>query len=265
MLIIGERINSTRPDIQKAIRARNSGLIAGEAKRQFDAGAGIIDINCAVLDNELDDIDWVVSVIQSELPSAGICIDSPSYLAIDRALSIYKGKGEVFINSITGEEGRISKIMPLAVKYETNLIALVMDENGMPRSNDERAGIAGKILSAVKKAGFPVERLYLDPLVRPISTEPGQAAEFLNSIKLLKALSGNCRIICGLSNISFGLPNRSLINSIFLSLAIYNGIDAALLDPLDKRVVGALRVSETILGRDEYCREYISAFRKGLV
>src|SRR3989338_3284780 len=150
MLIIGERINSTRANIQKAIRLRNAAALAKEAKGQFARGARILDINCAMgLDNEPDDLDWAISVVQSELPLAGVCVDSPNYLAITRALSVYKGGGDVFINSITGEAARIEEILPLALKYNAKLIALTMDENGMPASRLERRDIASRILDAV--------------------------------------------------------------------------------------------------------------------
>ncbi len=263
MLVIGERINSTRPQIQKAIRARNASLIVREAQNQFAAGAGILDINCAMgLDDEVQDIDWVVSVVQSELPSAGICIDSPNYLAIERALHVYKGKGEVFINSITADESRISRILPLAVRYNTKLIALVMDERGMPSTKIERRDIADRIAKSVKAAGFDETRLYFDPLVRPLSTEPEQVEEFLGSIALIKEL-GPVKTICGTSNISFGLPRRSAINAIFLAFARARGLDAALIDPLDKNVISALFASEALLGSDKNCKDYLRAFREG--
>ena len=265
MLIIGERINSTRANIQKAIRLRNAAALAKEAKGQFARGARILDINCAMgLDNEPDDLDWAISVVQSELPLAGVCVDSPSCLAITRALSVYKGGGDVFINSITAEAARIEEILPLALKYNAKLIALTMDENGMPASRLERRDIAARILDAVKKKGFDPSRLYFDPLVRPISTEPQQAAEFLGSIPLIKELGG-VKTICGLSNISFGLPKRSLVNSAFLTLAASCGLDAAILDPLDKDVSSSIFATEAVLGRDAYCKDYLAAFRKGLL
>ena len=114
----------------------------------------------------------------------------------------------------------------------------------------------------MKAAGFPEEDLYFDPLVRPVSTEPGQAKEFHGSIPLIKAL-GNVKTICGLSNISFGLPNRSLINASFLSMAIERGLDAAIVDPLDGRLMSSLSASRALLGLDEYCGDYIRAFREG--
>ena len=263
MLIIGERINSTKEKVKEAIKARDAAFISGAARSQADAGANYIDVNCAVTSgNELHDMDWVMSVIQSDIPDASICIDSPSYLAIEAALKAYHSRGSLIINSISGDEARIKSILPLAIKHKTKLIALTMDERGMPNTAHERFEAAKKIYERVREGGFNVEELYFDPLIRPIATEPDQALEFLKSIPLIKSLGG-AKTVCGLSNVSFGLPNRRLINATFLSMAMQSGLDAAILDPLDKNIISSLRASEALLAKDEYCGEYIRAFREG--
>ncbi|MDP3729969.1 MAG: dihydropteroate synthase [Candidatus Omnitrophota bacterium] len=262
MLIIGERINSTRAQIQKAIGERDAAFMLREAKRQIDSGAGFLDINCAMsLGDEVQDIDWMISVIQSEIKDVNICIDSPNYLATERALKVYKAGGELFINSITGEESRIDKIVPLAVKYNTKLIALTMSDKGMPHSADDRFEVARGMLAKITAKGFKAENLYFDPLIRPISTEPEQAKEFLRSIPMIKSLGA--RTVCGLSNISYGLPDRKIINSTFLAMAIQSGLDAAILDPTEKQVVSSIAAAEALMCKDEYCAEYIKAFREG--
>ena len=262
MLIIGERINSTRAHIQEAMKARNSSFIVKEARKQIEAGADFIDVNCAMsLGDEVQDTDWVISVIQSEIGDVSICIDSPNYLAIQRALEAYRAKGKLFINSITGERARIDLIVPLAVKYKTGLIALTMGDGGMPNSAEERFAIAKDILAKVSDKGFKAENLYFDPLIRPISTEPEQVKEFLRSIPMIKSLG--VKTICGLSNVSFGLPDRKVINSTFAAMAIYSGLDAAILDPTDKNIISSIRASRALLSDDEYCAEYIKAFREG--
>ncbi|MFH1189560.1 MAG: dihydropteroate synthase [Candidatus Omnitrophota bacterium] len=263
MLIIGERINSTRTKIFEAIKARDAAHIAKEAGAQIAAGAGYIDVNCAVTaGDELQDMDWVISVIQSAAPEANICIDSPNYLAIERGLKVCKPKGGLFINSITAEDSRIDKILPLAIKHRTKLVALAMDAGGMPDTAAGRFEIAKRIFDRVKRDGFDTNDLYIDALIRPISTEPAQALEFLKSLKLIKAL-GNVKTICGLSNVSFGLPDRGLINSIFLSMARAEGLDAAIIDPTEKHIASSLAASRALLGEDEYCAGYIKAFRDG--
>ncbi|MCX5666022.1 MAG: dihydropteroate synthase [Candidatus Omnitrophica bacterium] len=262
MLIIGERINSTRAHIQEAMKARDTAFIVKEAKKQIEAGAGFIDVNCAMsLGDEIRDIDWVISVIQSEIGDVSICIDSPNHLAIERALEAYRAKGKLFINSITGEQARIDLIVPLAVKYNTKLIALTMGEGGMPNSAEDRLAIAKDILTKVSAKGFKAEDIYFDPLIRPISTEPDQAKEFLKSIPMIKSLGA--KTVCGLSNISYGLPDRKIINSTFLAMAIQSGLDAAILDPTEKQVVSSIAAAEALMCKDEYCSDYIKAFREG--
>ena len=263
MLIIGERINSTRPKIQEAIKERNAAHVVKEAKNQLAAGARYIDVNCAVTTgDELQDMDWVISVIQSEVPEVSICIDSPNYLSLERGLKVYNSKGRLFINSITAEDSRISNVLPLAIKYKTKLVALAMDDNGMPDTAAGRFDIARRIFDKVKREGFDTNDLYIDALIRPISTEPAQAREFLKSLKLIKSL-GNVNTICGLSNVSFGLPDRGLVNSIFLAMAMAEGLDAAIIDPTEKHIASSLAASDALLGDDEYCGRYITAFREG--
>jgi 5-methyltetrahydrofolate--homocysteine methyltransferase len=263
MLIIGERINSTRSKIQDAIKARDAVHILKEARSQLTAGAEYIDLNCAVTSgDELQDMDWVISVIQSEVPDISICIDSPNYLSIEKGLKVFKSKGSIFINSITAEESRINNILPLAIKYKTKLVALAMDGSGMPDTAAQRFDIAKRIFDKVKKEGFDTKDLYIDALIRPISTEPMQALEFLKSLKLIKGL-GDVNTICGLSNVSFGLPDRGLVNSIFLAMAMAEGLDAAIIDPTEKHIASALAASGALLGNDEYCGRYIAAFRDG--
>ena len=262
MIIIGERINSTRAHIQEAMKARSAAFVLKEAKKQLEAGANFLDINCAMsLGDEVQDIDWMISVIQSEIPDVNICLDSPNYLAIKKGLEVYKAKGGLFINSITGEKERIDHIVPLAVKYNAKLIALTMGPGGMPDTAEDRFAIAKDILSKVSARGFKAENIYFDPLIRPISTEPAQAKEFLRSVPMIKSLGA--KTICGLSNISFGLPDRKIINSTFLAMAIHAGLDAAILDPTEKQVVSSAAAARALMCEDEYCAGYIKAFREG--
>lgn len=262
ILIVGERINSTRQKIREAISRRDAAYILAQAERQISSGAQYIDVNCAMTAaDEVQDIDWVVSVLQSSIKDVNICIDSPNYLAIERALGTYKAKGGLMINSITAEEARIKNILPLALKYRTKLVALTMNEKGMPDTAEERFEIAKFIYERVQGTGSRGQEIYFDALIRPISTEPNQAKEFLRAIPMIKSLGA--KTICGLSNVSFGLPERSAINSTFLSMAIHAGLDAAILDPTDSAIYASIKASGALLGTDEYCAEYIAAFREG--
>lgn len=263
MIVIGERINSTRKSINEAIRSRDRAFIAKEAARQRDAGADYIDVNCAMTSgDEAEDIDWVIGVVQSEMSDVSICIDSPNHLAVARALRAYKATGKVLINSITADDGRISAVIPLAMEYGAQVVALTMTASGMPHTAEERAEIAATILEKVCSRGFQASDLLFDPLIRPVSTEPDQGAAFLRSLPLIKKL-GQVRTVCGLSNISYGLPRRAVINAAFLSMACQQGLDAAILDPTEPIVFSSLKAADALLGADDYCGNYIAAFRAG--
>ena len=260
MLIIGERINTSREDVRKAVGARDAAFIKKLSRRQVEAGANMLDVNCGTsLEKEPDDLNWLIRTIQEEV-GVPLCIDSPSPEAIANALPLHKGKA--LINSITLEESRYEKILPLVKKYNSSVVALTMDEKNLPETAEQILRIAEGLLLAAKKYGIAEEDIYFDPLVKPVSSSPKQAREFLDSIRLIKNL-GRVKVIGGLSNVSFGLPKRGLLNSAFLAMACSAGLDAAIIDALDKSVMSALRAAEAITGRDPYCRNYLTAYRQG--
>ncbi|MCK4462912.1 MAG: dihydropteroate synthase, partial [Candidatus Omnitrophica bacterium] len=170
-------------------------------------------------------------------------------------------KGRAMINSITAEKSRYEKILPLCKDYDCLLTALTLDEKGMPETAQDRFELATIIMEICERYGVPKDRIYFDPLVRPISAEQKQAKEFLGAIKLIKELG--LKTIAGLSNISFGLPKRQLLNKTFLPMAHSNGLDACIVDPLDISLMRTIMTSSTILGEDEYCKGYLKAYRQG--
>lgn len=260
MLIIGERINATRKSIADAIIKKDAKFIQQEAVMQVKAGAEMLDVNCGMsIKDEPNNMEWLVNVIQDAV-DVSLVIDSPNPAAIESGLKLCRRKA--MVNSITGEKERIEKISPLVEKYNADVVALTMDEKGMPHTSKERCDIAEKIVESLRGYSVSLERIYFDLLVRPISTEPDQANEFLGAVILVKK-NLNAKTVCGLSNISFGLPDRKLINAAFLTMSLYAGLTAAIIDPTDKQMMAAVRTSEAILGRDEYCLKYIAAFREG--
>lgn len=261
MLIVGERINSSRSSINEAIEKKHFKFIQEEAIKQIKSGANMLDVNCGTnIRKETENMLWLIQTIQ-EVSDVPLVIDSPNPETISEALKICKRKA--IINSITLEKKRYENILPLVKKYNTGVIALTITETGMPASATERFEIAKNIVNLVKEYNIKNSDLYIDPLVRPLSVEQAQALEFLKSIQLIKSL--NVNVICGLSNISFGLPERGLINSTFLALAIYCGLDAAILDPTDKRMISTLRSVDVLLNKDEFCIKYIQAYKEGLI
>jgi 5-methyltetrahydrofolate--homocysteine methyltransferase len=261
MIIVGERINTSRRPVQDAVARKDSAFIQKEARDQSAAGAAYIDVNCGLSGlNEIVDMEWLVNAVQGAVDTP-LCIDSPDPKVIQKGVSLAKGRP--LINSITAEEHRYKDIIPLALKHGAGLIALTMDKNGMPDTAEARASIAAGLLKILNKEGINSEDVYFDPLVRPISSEPAQAQELLRSIPMIKAL-GPVKILCGVSNISFGLPRRLLLNSTFLALAISAGLDGALIDPLNSRMIAPVRATEALAGKDKYCMNYIQGHRKGL-
>ncbi|OGS18883.1 MAG: hypothetical protein A3J83_03940 [Elusimicrobia bacterium RIFOXYA2_FULL_40_6] len=260
VIIIGERINASRKTIFEAIEKKDVKFIQQEAINQVNAGAHYLDVNCGTnIKDEPRNMEWLVHIIQ-EVVDVPLVIDSPSPEALDSGLKLCKHKP--IVNSITAEKERIKNIAPLVEKYNADVIALTITEEGMPHTAQERLDIAKKIIDSVKQYHIEPERIYFDALVRPISTEPDQSREFLKAIELIKNHT-KAKTACGLSNISFGLPNRMLVNSTYLAMAIYTGLDGALIDPTNKQMISILRSAEAIMGQDEYCLNYITAFREG--
>ena len=261
MFIIGERINSSRKSILRAIEKKDSKFIQEEAVRQVCAGAAILDVNAGTMqEKEVASLEWLIHTVQAvtEVP---LSIDSPNPEAIEAGLRVHRGKA--MVNSVTGEEARAKAILPLVKKYQTSLVALTMNDQGMPEASEERIAIAQNILTLAKSYDIPPADIYFDPLIRPIGTDVKQGLAILEAIKGIMSWGEDVHTICGLSNISYGLPERKLLNKTFLSLAIASGLDAVILDPLDQRLLATLVATEALLGKDEFCMRYINASREG--
>jgi 5-methyltetrahydrofolate--homocysteine methyltransferase len=169
------------------------------------------------------------------------------------------------LNSITGEADRLAQMLPLAVEFGAKVVALAMDDSGMPETIDARFAALETILAAVDAAGVKRENLYVDPLIRPVSTNPTHALDCLSTIRRIKSELAPVKTTGGMSNISFGLPKRGLLNRVFLAYAVEAGIDAGILDPLEPGAVATIRAAEAILNRDEFCLRFITADREGLL
>jgi 5-methyltetrahydrofolate--homocysteine methyltransferase len=244
------------------VLAKDSQFIQREALNQVAAGASYIDVNCGTMvDQEPEFLEWLVKTVQNTTNGAPCSLDSPNPLALERALKVHQGKS--LINSITGEEKRLTAILPLVRDFKTAIVALAMDDNGMPETAAERFQIAADLVNRLTKAGVVLDDIYLDPMVRPVSTGVQYGRVVFETIQKINNEFPGIHTICGLSNISYGLPARKLINQAFLTMAMMAGLDAAILDPLDSRLMSLLRAAEVLLERDEYAMNYITAFREG--
>ncbi len=261
MIIIGERINSSRKAIAPAILARDYQLISQEAGLQIAAGATYIDVNCGTLmEEEPETLEWLVKTVQGASEGSLCSLDSPNPIALERALKAHQGKP--LVNSITGEQQRLAAILPLVRDYKTAIVALAMDDNGMPETADERFKIAAELVNQLAKAGIDLSDIYLDPMVRPISTGGHYGRIVFETIQKVNQEFPGIHTICGLSNISFGLPARKVLNQTFLIMSMMAGLDSAILDPLDKRLMSLLQAAEVLLEQDEYALNFITAFRE---
>lgn len=264
MIIIGEKINSTLKSIRPAMESRDTAAIVDLAQRQVEAGASFIDVNAGMFyENELEILQWLIESIQ-EVVKAPFAIDSPNAKAILVGLKANKN-GKPIINSITGEKERIKAVLPLVAEYKTGVIALCMDDRGMPETSKERVEIAHTLIDTLTREGIPLSDIYVDPMIRPIGTGSHYGIVALETMRTVKSEYPDVHIACGLSNISFGIPARKIMNQAFLVAAMTSGMDGAILDPLDKKLMTFLYATEALLGVDDFCMNFITKFREGML
>ena len=262
MLIVGERINTSRKRIRRAVEARDVEFIQKEARLQVEAGATMVDVNAGTsVKTEVDDLKWLVEVVQ-EAVDAPLCIDSPNPKAIEEALKLHKN-GQPMVNSITAEKERMDQIVPLVKENDTLVVALCMGESGPPSNAEERVKNGRIMKDALEAAGISVERAYFDPVIFPVSSNPEAAEAALGAVRAIMQDFGGAHTICGLSNISYGLPKRNNLNRTFLTLVLQAGADGLIIDPAEPHMMSTLLGSNVLLGKDEFCMNYISAEREG--
>lgn len=263
LIIIGEKINGTIKSVEAAIKKGNDLFIRELAKKQAAAGASYIDI-CAGpgYDKESGILEWLAGIVEDSV-SVPVCLDSPSPEVLEKVIPRIKQKG--IINSVTDEGDKPGKLFPLASKYGWGIIALTIDSNGIPADVDARISIARRLIRKGSDCGVPAGEIYIDPVVTALSTDNRSVINFIEVMKKLKAEFPGVKITAGLSNISFGMPRRKLVNRNFLAVARYGGIDSIILDPLDKELMGTILAIEAMIGEDRYCRNFNNAYRKGLI
>jgi 5-methyltetrahydrofolate--homocysteine methyltransferase len=265
LIIIGEKINGTRASVREAVLAHDGDFIAGLATEQAEAGADYIDVNVATGagDGEIEAMEWAIGVVKgaTDLPLA---LDSADPDVLARGLELC-GEGRPFINSISGEAERLDGVLPLAARYSCPVVALAMDESGIPETPEARLEVCRRILDRALESGVAAGDLYFDPLVLPVSADCEQGRVTIETLRLIISELPDVKTAMGLSNISFGLPRRTVVNRAMMSVAVYNGLDAAIIDPSDRDLLGAAYAAESLSGRDRYCRSYMKAFRGGLI
>ncbi len=261
VIVIGERINGTRKRIGEALEKRDEALIRQEARRQVEAGADYVDVNGgrAGLD-EVETLSWLVDVVQDEV-DVPLTLDSADPAALEAAIE--KVKKTPIVNSINGEAKRIEGILPLVAAKGTSVIALCMDEGRMPESVADRMAIAENLAGAADSAGVPMERVYFDPCVLAASTSPAQPAVVMETTREIRKAWPDAHVVFGLSNVSFGMPERRLLNRTFLAMLVACGGDAFIIDPTIVDMRSTVAAADVLAGSDEYGMEYLAAFRGG--
>ena len=261
MIIIGELINASRKAIGAAIEAQDAAAIQKVAADQHAAGANFIDVNAGIfVKKEPEYLVWLVQTVQSVVD--GPCaIDSPNPKAIDAALAVHQGTP--MINSISLETERYENLMPIIAGTDMKVIALCMSDEGMPKTVDDRLKIADKLVNGLLQNNVKMENIFVDPLVQPLSVDDTFGTEFINSVEQIMQKFDGIHTACGLSNISYGLPERPFLNQTFMVMAITKGLDGAIVNPLDKKMMANITAAETLAGKDSFCMNYLQAFRAG--
>lgn len=261
MIIIGERINTSRKRVTEAIERKDKIFFQEEARKQEDAGADYIDVNCGTrIDTELDEFLWLVDLIQ-EVVSVPLSLDSADPKVL--AAGLKRVDKRPIINSITLEKDRFNKVAPILEGDRAHVIALCMDEAGPPNKTEKTVENALGLVEKLEAIGISQSSIFLDPLIQPIATNKENGNIVLNAMGIIKKKVPDVNLTCGLSNISFGLPKRFLVNRTFIVAAMFVGLNSAIVDPLDKKLMTNIITAEMIFGLDEYCVKYTEAIRTG--
>jgi 5-methyltetrahydrofolate--homocysteine methyltransferase len=258
--IIGERINPTgRKMLAGEMAAGNFARVISDAKAQVEAGAHVLDVNAGIpLADEPAIMAQAVQIVQSTV-DVPISIDSSVMDALERGLSVVQGKA--LVNSVTGEEDRLERVLPLVKKYGAAVIAISNDEEGISEDPEVRIAVAKKIIERAMDHGIPREDVLVDPLVMPIGAVRYAGRQVFH---VLRACREDLKVntCCGASNVSFGLPNRHALNANFLAMAIGAGLTSAITNPLEESIRTAIYVADVMMGNDENCLAWIKASRK---
>jgi 5-methyltetrahydrofolate--homocysteine methyltransferase len=262
MIIIGEKINGAIPSVAKAISEKDGGFIKELAKSQAEAGAHFIDV-CASTDVEveLETMKWLIDLVQ-EATDTPIAVDSPSAEICAAALKLCNKPG--LVNSVSMEGNKIDVVFPAIADTQWECAALLCDDTGIPKSEEQRMDVFAAIMDKAKEYGLAPSRLHIDPLVEMLCTSEDGINTILDVIRKIKEQYPQIHVTGGASNISFNLPARKFVNQAFLVLAMGAGMDSAIINPLNKHMMGLIYATEALKGMDEYCIEYINGYRKGL-
>jgi 5-methyltetrahydrofolate corrinoid/iron sulfur protein methyltransferase len=261
MIVIGERINGMFKKVREAIQKKDAAAIQDLARRQVAAGADALDLNVGTASTDhVADMVWLVNTVQAVV-SVPLSVDSARPEPLEAGLAAVKGKR--MLNSTTGKEVDLGRLLPLAKRYDASVIGLTIDEEGVPANVDKRVEIAAKILAAAQDAGIPTDALYIDPITLPVNCAQDQPQHLFQAMQQFRMLSDPPPHTCiGLSNISQRLAEHQLLNRTFLIMCMAWGLDSAIMDPLDEELMRAMITAELLNNRFIYADSYLEAYKK---
>ena len=249
--------------MREATEKRDADYIQADVRDHQAAGATYIDVNAgARLGHEAEDMKWLLEVIQPVI-DIPVCPDSPDPAVLETAYALMTKRP--MINSISLERERYETMLPFLEGKDVSVIALCMDDTGLPQTADDVVARATTLAAGLESAGIARDRIFVDPLIQPISTDQTKGLMTLEAVRRIAADLPGIHFTCGLSNISYGLPQRKVVNRTLVALLMGAGLDGAILDPLDDAIMAVVKTTEMLLGGDEYCMGYLDAVRAGQI
>ena len=261
MIIIGEKINGSIPSMAKAIAERNEEWIKDIAKKEAEAGADFIDCCASVDVGEVETLHWMIDLIQS-VTDTPIAVDSPNAAVCIEGMKFCNKPG--MINSVSGEGNKMDIVFPVIADTKWDVMALLCDDTGIPKTAADRIRVLDNIMAKAKEYGIAESRIHIDPLIEMLCTSEDGISMVVEVMSYIKKNYPKAHISGAISNISFNLPYRKILNIAFAVLAINAGMDSAVMDPLSRDLRGAIYAAEAMIGEDYMCMEYISAFREDI-
>ncbi len=259
MFVIGERINGMFTDAGKAIEGRDEEALQNLARRQLEAGADALDVNVGPTKGRaIDNMCWMIETIQ-RVTDAPICIDTPKFDVMSEAVAMCSNP--VIINSTKASEVELDRYVPLAAENGARLIALTIDETGVPKNVDSRVMMGATIVTKAMEYGLSPQDLFIDPVILPVNVAPKQPAAVMEAISQLKHISDpSPNFVLGLSNVSQNCKERSLLNRTYVAMCVGMGLNAAIMDAFDQELMKAAITAEVLLEKQLYCDDYVSAY-----
>jgi 5-methyltetrahydrofolate--homocysteine methyltransferase len=263
MIIIGEKINGTIPSVKAAIEQKDADYIASMAVKQTEAGATYIDVCASTAPEfEIETLKWLMDIVQNATDTP-LCIDSPNPRVIEAVFNYANKPG--LINSISEEGDKCEVLLPLLEGNSWQVVGLTCDNKGIPNDVETKVAITKIMVEKAAKYGITPDRIHIDPCVMALSTENNSMLNFADEIRQIKALYPTIHVTGAVSNMSFGLPVRSLLNRTCMAFAMEAGMDSAVIDPLNRDMMGTIFATYALLGQDKHCRKYSKAYRHGQI